>query len=130
MGGFVLSCSFLFCDQVLAARLCPPGIEGTLFAFLMSLSNAGTNTSELLGAGLIKMVRVTTTNFEYLWLAVTIRSLMKLLPILFLFLVPRGNPADFDTTDVGKTKPSVDNGIDMEEIEAGSDDTVQLVQKR
>lgn len=32
---------------VLAARLCPPGVEATLYAALMSLSNAGGGVSEL-----------------------------------------------------------------------------------
>ncbi|KAG8098535.1 hypothetical protein GUJ93_ZPchr0013g34149 [Zizania palustris] len=35
---------------VLAAKLCPPGVEATLFATLMSISNAGGVTGGLLGA--------------------------------------------------------------------------------
>ena len=31
---------------VLAARLCPPGVEATLYAALMSLSNAGGGVGE------------------------------------------------------------------------------------
>ena len=37
---------------VLAAKLCPPGMEATLFATLMSISNAGSVTGSLVGAGL------------------------------------------------------------------------------
>ncbi|KAJ8444251.1 hypothetical protein Cgig2_024577 [Carnegiea gigantea] len=37
---------------VLAARLCPEGVEATLFATLMSISNAGSVLGGLIGAGL------------------------------------------------------------------------------
>ncbi|KAE8811118.1 folate-biopterin transporter 1, chloroplastic-like [Hordeum vulgare] len=40
---------------VLAAKLCPPGMEATLFATLMSISNAGSVTGGLVGAGLTKV---------------------------------------------------------------------------
>lgn len=36
---------------VLAARLCPEGVEATLFATLMSILNAGAVTGGALGAG-------------------------------------------------------------------------------
>ncbi|PWZ38521.1 hypothetical protein Zm00014a_035751 [Zea mays] len=40
---------------VLAAKLCPPGMEATLFATLMSISNAGSVTGGLVGAGLTRI---------------------------------------------------------------------------
>ena len=39
---------------VLAARLCPSGMEATLFATLMSISNGESVTGGLLGAGLTR----------------------------------------------------------------------------
>jgi BT1 family len=53
---------------VLAARLCPPGVEGTLFALLMSIFNGGGVVGSELGAMLTKAVGVTDTNFENLGL--------------------------------------------------------------
>eukprot|EP00850_Spirogloea_muscicola_P010566 SM000062S19952 [mRNA] locus=s62:643291:646410:+ [translate_table: standard] len=76
---------------VLAARLCPPGIEGTLFAFLMSLSNFGSLTARWLGAVLMTAVGVTKDHYDLLWLAVLIRTCMRLLPICVLFLLPPGD---------------------------------------
>ena len=37
---------------VLAARLCPEGVEATLFATLMSVLNGGASLGATLGAGL------------------------------------------------------------------------------
>jgi hypothetical protein len=96
----------------------------------MSLSNAGTNTAELLGAGLIKVLGVTTTNFANLWLALTIRSLMKLLPILFLFLVPEGTPtSDFGTIIVEKGIVENDSGTDLTVMGPEPGELVTLTQR-
>eukprot|EP00898_Chlorokybus_atmophyticus_P001084 jgi/Chlat1/1977/Chrsp158S02283 len=73
---------------VLAARVCPANVEGTLFALLMSLSNFGEDTSEFFGAWLLRVLGVSRADFSLLWLAVLIRSLMRLLPLMLLFLVP------------------------------------------
>eukprot|EP00884_Botryococcus_braunii_P002175 jgi/Botrbrau1/11959/Bobra.341_1s0024.1 len=51
---------------VLAARICPEGVEATLFATLMSILNAGGFTGSFLGSGLTMLFGVTATNFERL----------------------------------------------------------------
>ena len=53
---------------VLAARLCPEGVEATLFATLMSILNAGAFTGSALGAALTSWLGVTSTNFDNLFL--------------------------------------------------------------
>lgn len=73
---------------VLSAQLCPNGIEGTVFAFLMSVSNFGFTSGSWFGALLLKWLHVQKDDYSRLWLAVLIRSLMRLSPLLFLFLVP------------------------------------------
>ncbi|MEM1425597.1 MAG: folate/biopterin family MFS transporter, partial [Cyanobacteria bacterium P01_H01_bin.130] len=60
---------------VLAARLCPPGVEATLFALLMSVLNLSGAVSQELGALLTHLLGVTESNFDNLWLLVTITSL-------------------------------------------------------
>lgn len=74
---------------VLAARLCPPGVEGTLFAALMSLYNASGATSNELGAFLTASLGVTETNFDNLALLVVICNLSSLLPLPLLNFVDR-----------------------------------------
>lgn len=49
---------------VLAARLCPEGVEATLFATLMSILNGGGFLGSALGSLLTKWFGVTSTEFE------------------------------------------------------------------
>lgn len=79
---------------ILAAKLCPPGIEGTFFSFLMSVDNVGMLTSSWLGAALLGITKVTRDNFTYLWLAVTIRNILRLIPLFLVFLLPNTDPEE------------------------------------
>lgn len=79
---------------VLAARLCPPGIEATMFALLMSIWNLSGLFSHELGALLTHWLGVTETNFDRLWLLVTIANLSTLLPLPLLGWLPSGDPQD------------------------------------
>lgn len=73
---------------VLSARICPPGIEATLFALLMSIWNLAGLLSHESGALLTHWLGITETNFENLWLLVTIANLSSLLPLPFLNWLP------------------------------------------
>ncbi len=77
---------------VLSARLCPPGVEATFFALLMSIWNLSGLLSHELGALLTQVLGVTETNFDNLWLLVTITNLSTLLPLPFLGWLPKGDP--------------------------------------
>ncbi len=69
---------------VLAAQLCPPGIEATLFALLMSVLNLAGLLSQELGALLMELLGITETQFDQLWLLVLITNLSSLLPLPLL----------------------------------------------
>lgn len=73
---------------VLSARLCPPGVEATLFALLMSVVNLAGLLSHEMGAVLTHWLSVTETNFDNLWELVLITNLTTLLPLPLLFLLP------------------------------------------
>lgn len=77
---------------VLAARLCPPGIEATLFALLMSVLNLSGLVSKEGGALLTHLLGVTDTNFDKLWLLVLITNLGGILPLVFINLLPNEDP--------------------------------------
>ncbi|MBD0269260.1 MAG: folate/biopterin family MFS transporter [Cyanobacteria bacterium Co-bin8] len=83
---------------VLSARLCPPGVEATLFALLMSIVNLAGLLSHELGALLTHWLGVTENQFDRLWLLVLITNLTTLLPLPLLFLLPntssQGHPED------------------------------------
>nr|DAD19580.1 TPA_asm: hypothetical protein HUJ06_021043 [Nelumbo nucifera] len=78
---------------VLAARLCPEGMEATLFATLMSISNGGSVVGGLIGAGLTQVFGVTKDNFDNLALLIFLCNLEsgaevareEFLPIFFSF---------------------------------------------
>ena len=73
---------------VLAARICPPGVEATLFALLMSLFNLSGLLSRELGALLTQWLGVTEVDFTNLWLLVLITNLSNLLPLPLLGFLP------------------------------------------
>ncbi|XAR71484.1 hypothetical protein NMG60_11028761 [Bertholletia excelsa] len=77
---------------VLSSKLCPPGIEGTLFALLMSIDNAGILSSSWGGGLLLHLLKVTRTKFDNLWLAILVRNLSRICPLCLLFLIPRSDP--------------------------------------
>jgi folate/biopterin transporter len=77
---------------ILAARLCPPGIEATLFAMLMSVLNLAGLVSKEGGAILTHVLGVTDTNFDRLWLLVLITNVGSVLPLVFIKLLPNEDP--------------------------------------
>lgn len=77
---------------VLSARLCPKGVEATLFALLMSIWNLSGLVSHELGALLTAWLGVTENNFDQLWLLVVITNLSTLIPLPFLGWLPSGDP--------------------------------------
>ncbi|KAH9327040.1 hypothetical protein KI387_007218 [Taxus chinensis] len=95
---------------VLSSQLCPIGIEGTVFAFLMSVSNFGNTSGTWLGALLLKWLHIQKDDYSRLWLAVLIRSLMRLSPLFFIFLVPESTVENIKPPNVALT-----NDLEMEE---------------
>jgi folate/biopterin transporter len=82
---------------VLAARLCPPGVEATLFALLMSVVNLAGLVSYETGAVLMHWFGITENNFTNLALLVIITNLSTLLPLPLLGWLPGADamqPAD------------------------------------
>ena len=69
---------------VLAARLCPMGVEAVLFATLMSINNGAGTVGTEVGALLTKTLGVTESNFENLGLLSFICNLTSLYPLLFI----------------------------------------------
>ncbi|KAK3286056.1 hypothetical protein CYMTET_6364 [Cymbomonas tetramitiformis] len=84
---------------VLAARVCPEGIEATLFAALMSLLNAGGTVGGALGALSTKLFGVTETNFDNLAPLLSFCILTTAFPLFFLNYLPDENPENTDLED-------------------------------
>ena len=75
--------------MVLVAQLCGSGIEGSLYASIIALSNAGGLLSSLGGAALSSSLGIQMTNFTNLWLLVLICGLCIPLPLVFVRWIPR-----------------------------------------
>lgn len=80
----------------LAARLCPPGQEGTLFALLMSAYNAAGIASSEVSALLTQVLGVTGGNFDGLPMLVSITGFTSLLPLPLLPLLDTAGEEDDD----------------------------------
>lgn len=72
---------------VLACNLCPKNIEGTLYAFLMSISNLGSLLSSQFGSYLSSTLGITNNNFNNLSLLVFVANIVLLIPMPALYLV-------------------------------------------
>jgi len=90
---------------VLAARLCPKGVEATLFAVLMSVSNLASILSYQLGAALMHLLGISQNNFENLWVLVVIANVSTLLPLPFLSWLPAKEVASATTSEQLETLP-------------------------
>ena len=69
---------------VLAARLCPPGVEAVLFATLMSIYNFASTVGTEVGAALTKFLHVSETDFSNLALLTFVCNAASLLPLAFI----------------------------------------------
>ena len=77
---------------VLASRLCPEGMEGTMYALIMSINNLGGIVGTQVGAVVTELLGVTEKNLENFWLLVLICNMSTLLPLIFLGLIPDEDP--------------------------------------
>ncbi len=73
---------------VLSARICPEGVEATLFASLMSLLNAASATSDALGGLLTAAFGVTAHDFSHLVALLAVCNAAGALPLPLLGWVP------------------------------------------
>lgn len=113
---------------VLAARICPPGVEATLFALLMSVTNLAGLVSHETGAALMHYLGVTENNFDNLWLLVTITNLSTLLPLPFINWLPekgeetpkRSQPASKDS-DEPEMRPNLMSELVLQQPEEAVD---------
>jgi len=86
---------------VLAAKVCPPGVEGSLFAAIMSIFNLGGLVSQELGALMTSVFGVTKDNFDNLAILVFLCAASSLLPLLVIDWVRQAettSPPDATTT--------------------------------
>ncbi|KAG1692811.1 hypothetical protein DVH05_024425 [Phytophthora capsici] len=107
--------------MVLCAKLCPKGIEGTLFALLMSISNFSRSVSEFWGALVCAWLGIAKDEYDMLWLAIVLRSVLKVVPIFFLFLIPATDPQEI-VNELDFSSPAHGDAAKDEQEEAQDDE--------
>jgi len=106
---------------MIMSRLCPKGMEATMFALLASASNLGGNISSYSGAFVLDYFNVRpdgsadeSDQFSNLWLVSLITSVLPCLPLLLLpYLIPNARPTD--------PLPGIDDADDEDDHEGGVD---------
>lgn len=74
---------------VLAARVCPPGVEATVFGALTSADDIATTVAGFFSAALTTALSITRTDFGGLWLLCVICAAARPLPVLLAGLCRR-----------------------------------------
>ncbi|MEL7035980.1 MAG: folate/biopterin family MFS transporter [Cyanobacteria bacterium J06592_8] len=93
---------------VLVTRLCPPGIEATVFASLISVNNLAGLLSHEFGALLTHLLGVTEYQFDNLWLLIVVTNISTLLPLFFINWLPKG--------DVQTQSQEIDSKLPISEL--------------
>jgi len=73
---------------VLAARLCPEGMEATMYALIMSINNLGGVLGAQFGAGITWGLGITQGNLDNFWILVLICNASTVLPLVFIGWIP------------------------------------------
>jgi hypothetical protein len=97
---------------VLAARLCPVGVEGTLYASLMSINNFAAGTSDALGAIMMKFFGITSSSFVHLTALLLTCNLLSLLPLPLIGWVPDEIAADAAASAAAAAAAAASHGAD------------------
>lgn len=75
--------------MILSGNLCPPGIEGTLFALFMSINNLGATISSFVGAALASYLNISSGSFDNLLFGILTQFFCVFIPVAFLSLIPK-----------------------------------------
>lgn len=90
-GGFLIEATAevqLLPLLVLTASICPPGLEGSVYAMMMSVRNTGSMVSRGVSAILTYMAGITANNFTHLTAYIILCGASLLIPLIFLEYVP------------------------------------------
>jgi len=73
---------------VLGARLCPKGVEASLYSTLMAVSNLGGLVSSYTGAALTEAFAISNHDFSNLWQLSLLCTGLSILPVAFVHYLP------------------------------------------
>jgi len=62
-------------------------MEGTMYAVITSVSNAGGFLGSMFGALTISALNITSTNFDNLWIICTLSNVFIIIPMALLWII-------------------------------------------
>jgi hypothetical protein len=74
--------------MVLACKMCPKSVEASFYALIMAIINLGYLVSYWFGGLLTYAMGITSTNFQNLWILITIASVFPLITLFLLLIIP------------------------------------------
>lgn len=105
---------------VLSARICPEGIEGTFYAFIISIQNLSGIIGDEWGSLVVHAFGVTADNFTHLWKVMVLCHLCDIIPLMVIQFVPRDRELEEEEIPL---KHEIE--IPLDEVEDPSDDEVK-----
>jgi hypothetical protein len=79
--------------------MCPKGIEATFYAFVTAVINLGYLMSYWFGGILTYWLHITSTDFDKLWILITISSIFPIVTLIFLTILPKESKLGIHTID-------------------------------
>ena len=76
-------------------RICPTGIEATVMAIFLGVSQIGMFIAAQLGSVIISELGITQTNFDNLWILYVISAVWNLLPLISFSMINYENVINF-----------------------------------
>lgn len=70
---------------IISAKLCPKGIEGMIWAILLSTCDLASSISGYISSACLKLLGITTYDYDQFWLLLVITNIINLYP---LFMIP------------------------------------------
>eukprot|EP00293_Proteomonas_sulcata_P003773 CAMPEP_0184319162 /NCGR_PEP_ID=MMETSP1049-20130417/106823_1 /TAXON_ID=77928 /ORGANISM="Proteomonas sulcata, Strain CCMP704" /LENGTH=209 /DNA_ID=CAMNT_0026639187 /DNA_START=1 /DNA_END=630 /DNA_ORIENTATION=+ len=90
---------------VLGAKLCPEGVEASLYAALMSINNLSGGIGNIVGGLATKTMGVTESDFSNLPWLIFLTNISGLLPLAFLNLLPGEEEVVKESSEVVASEP-------------------------
>jgi len=106
---------------VLACRICPKDIEATVFALLLSVSNAGGGIALQIGSILTHVLGITADNFDNLWILNVITAVFYLVPLTILSQIQLNMPSEDEKHNTSVNEGRKYEGVDHAELEGEKD---------
>lgn len=117
---------------IISAKLCPKGIEGMIWAILLSTCDLASSISGYISSACLKLLGITTYDYDQFWLLLVITNIINLYPLFMIpFIKHYLDAADNCNAEANE---SIDNNNDindnlLDEKKEGEEVVEQILEK-